>query len=69
MPMLLPEVGSTMRNQLEIWFQKSDIHPRIHGEFGDSALLKAFGQAGAGIRRAHKREERRRVKISRRHHR
>ena len=49
MPMLLPEVGSTMRNQLEIWFQKSDIHPRIHGEFGDSALLKAFGQAGAGI--------------------
>ena len=25
------------------------IHPRIIGEFDDSALMKTFGQAGAGI--------------------
>ena len=49
MPMLLPEVGSAMRNQLEIWFQKTGAHPRIVGEFGDSALMKSFGQAGAGL--------------------
>lgn len=48
-PMLLPEVGSAMRNQLELWFQTTGVHPRIVGEFGDSALLKSFGQAGAGI--------------------
>ncbi|MEC7983701.1 MAG: LysR family transcriptional regulator [Myxococcota bacterium] len=49
MPMILPEVGSAMRNQLEIWFQKTGVHPRIVAEFGDSALLKSFGQAGVGI--------------------
>ena len=48
-PMLLPEIGSAIRNQLEIWFQTTGIHPKIVGEFGDSALLKSFGQAGAGI--------------------
>ena len=49
LPMLLPEVGSAMRDQLEIWFQKTGIHPRIVAEFSDSALLKVFGQSGAGI--------------------
>ena len=31
------------------WFTEKGIRPRIVGEFEDSALLKAFGQAGAGL--------------------
>ena len=49
LPILLPEIGSTMRNQLEMWFQKTGVHPKVIGEFGDSALLNFFGHAGAGI--------------------
>ena len=48
-PVLLPEVGSAMRSVLESWFERSGIRPRIVAEFGDSALLKAFGQEGAGV--------------------
>lgn len=48
-PVLLPEVGSTMRGLLETWFERTRIRPRIVAEFGDSALLKAFGQEGAGV--------------------
>ncbi len=48
-PVLLPEVGSEMRNLLEIWFAGVDVHPRVVAECGDSALLKSFGQEGAGI--------------------
>ena len=49
MPFLLPEVGSTMRGLLEVWFERMAIRPRVVGEFGDSALLKAFGEEGAGV--------------------
>ena len=28
---------------------RNDLSPRIAGEFGDSALLKSFGQAGVGV--------------------
>ena len=31
------------------WFDEQRIHPRVIGEFDDSALMKAFGQAGSGI--------------------
>jgi LysR family transcriptional activator of nhaA len=48
-PVLLPEVGSAMRGLLEVWFGRRRIRPRIVAEFGDSALLKAFGQEGAGV--------------------
>lgn len=48
-PLLLPEVGSSMRGLLEAWFERTRIRPRIVAEFGDSALLKAFGQEGAGV--------------------
>ena len=34
---------------LEHWLQEEDLHPRIIGEFEDSALLKTFGQAGLGV--------------------
>jgi LysR family transcriptional regulator, transcriptional activator of nhaA len=48
-PFLLPEVGSAMRDLLEHWFHRQGVRPRIVAEFGDSALMKDFGQAGAGV--------------------
>ena len=47
--MLLPEVGSAMRELLETWFERVSIRPQVVAELGDSALLKAFGQKGAGV--------------------
>ena len=47
--LLLPGEGSVLRKQLEQWFEKYHLHPTIVGEFDDSALMKAFGRAGAGI--------------------
>jgi LysR family transcriptional activator of nhaA len=47
--LLIPCDGTAVRSKLRQWFQKNDLHPRIVGEFDDSALMKAFGQAGTGI--------------------
>ncbi|MCZ8313396.1 transcriptional activator NhaR [Phreatobacter sp.] len=48
-PMLIAGEGSTMQMGLTRWFSEQGIEPRIVGEFEDSALMKAFGQAGMGI--------------------
>jgi LysR family transcriptional activator of nhaA len=48
-PMLLPAAQTALRRGLEQWFDGEGIAPRIVGEFDDSALMKAFGQAGAGV--------------------
>ena len=48
-PMLLPLEGSTSRRSLEQWFDAEGIRPRAIAEFQDSALLKAFGDAGVGL--------------------
>ena len=48
-PVLLPENGSNMRGLMERFFEQNNIRPRVVAEFGDSALLKAFGQAGTGL--------------------
>ncbi|MGB5398155.1 MAG: transcriptional activator NhaR [Gammaproteobacteria bacterium] len=48
-PMLLPGEVTVVRSRLEQWLDGLHIHPRIVGEFDDSALMKAFGQAGAGV--------------------
>jgi len=48
-PMLLPSDNAAVRSGLESWLDKQRIHPRIVAEFDDSALMKAFGQAGSGI--------------------
>ncbi len=48
-PFLAPLEGSTLRRSLDQWFDRHRIQPAIVGEFEDSALLKVFGQAGAGI--------------------
>ena len=48
-PMLLPVEGCSMRRTLDQWFDSHDIRPLLVGEFQDSALMKTFGQAGAGL--------------------
>jgi LysR family transcriptional activator of nhaA len=48
-PFLLPGENSAMRRALDHWFAANEIRPRIASEFDDSALLKVFGQAGAGV--------------------
>ena len=47
--MLLPSQQSALRRRLDDWFDNNGITPKIVGEFDDSALLKAFGEAGAGL--------------------
>jgi LysR family transcriptional activator of nhaA len=48
-PFLLPGEEVAIRPALEQWFEAQRVRPRIVGEFDDSALLKAFGQGGAGL--------------------
>tara|TARA_R110001592_G_scaffold363341_1_gene684429 strand:- start:53119 stop:54039 length:921 start_codon:yes stop_codon:yes gene_type:complete len=49
MPLLLPGDMTVVRDHLVRWLDRQHIHPRIIGEFDDSALMKAFGQAGVGV--------------------
>jgi LysR family transcriptional activator of nhaA len=48
-PFLLPLPTSTLRRSIEQWFDAHNIRPAVVGEFQDSALLKVFAQAGAGL--------------------
>jgi len=48
-PVLLPMKGSALRRDLDSWFDQAGVAPNIVAEFDDSALLKAFGEYGAGI--------------------
>jgi LysR family transcriptional activator of nhaA len=48
-PLLLPSEINQMQGRLLYWLDSLHIHPQIIGEFDDSALMKAFGQAGTGI--------------------
>ena len=48
-PFLLPGEDVTIRPKLLHWLEANKLRPRIVGEFDDSALMKAFGQAGAGL--------------------
>lgn len=48
-PLLLPGEDSALRSKLMHWLNAQQLHPRIAGEFDDSALMSAFGQAGAGF--------------------
>jgi len=45
-PLLLPTPHTALRRALDQWFEAEGLHPRVVGEFDDSALMKAFGQAG-----------------------
>jgi LysR family transcriptional activator of nhaA len=48
-PMLLPTQNTSLRRALELWFDERQIRPRVSHEFEDSAILKVFGQASAGL--------------------
>lgn len=47
--LLLPASGTALHGALMQWLNHYDLRPRIAGEFEDSALMSAFGQAGAGV--------------------
>ena len=46
---LLPLSGSPLRRGLEEFFDRKGVVPKVVAEFSDSALLKAFGEAGTGF--------------------
>jgi len=49
LPILLPTRGTQLRSDIDQWINKIGIHPKIVAEFDDSALMKSFGQKGAGV--------------------
>jgi LysR family transcriptional activator of nhaA len=48
-PMLVPGVDAAVKLRLDRWCEANLLRPRVVGEFDDSALMKAFGQRGAGV--------------------
>jgi len=48
-PMLMPGSGSSLRRNLESWFERQQVHPLVVAEFEDRALMKAFGERGSGV--------------------
>ena len=48
-PMLMPSGDSCLRRNLERWFDQNAIEPHLVAEFADRALMKAFGERGAGV--------------------
>jgi len=48
-PMLLPSSGNQLRSDIDRWLDKHRLRSRMVAEFDDSALMKAFGQKGAGV--------------------
>ena len=48
-PMLLPGEDFAIHQRLLRWLEHHDVHPRVVGEFDDSAMMKTFGQSGAGV--------------------
>lgn len=47
-PLLLPGPNAAVRGELERWLGETRLSPQVVGEFDDSALMKAFAQAGEG---------------------
>ncbi len=48
-PLLMPSELASVRRELDRWLDAHGIAPEIEAEFDDSALLKVFGQQGAGL--------------------
>lgn len=48
-PMLIQGAASSVRQQLEGWLARNQLHPRVVGEFDDGALMTAFGREGRGV--------------------
>lgn len=47
--LLLPTENTALRRALDQWFDARGIRPHVVASVEDSALLKTFGQAGAGV--------------------
>lgn len=48
-PMLMPSSHSALRRALDQWLDQLDVKPRVVAEIEDRALIKTFGEAGAGV--------------------
>jgi len=48
-PLLVPTEATALRRPLDRWLDEQGLRPLIAGEFQDSALMKVFGQADAGV--------------------
>ncbi|MES2899877.1 MAG: transcriptional activator NhaR [Pseudomonadota bacterium] len=48
-PLLLPGEDFAIHHKMLQWLANNNLRARIVGEFDDSAMLKAFGQSGAGL--------------------
>jgi LysR family transcriptional activator of nhaA len=48
-PVVLPTENTALRRSLDEWFERNDVRPRVVAEVEDTALLKVFGQHGAGL--------------------
>ena len=48
-PLLLPTRHNALRGRIDRWLEDHHLHPRVVGEFEDSALLTTFGRGGLGI--------------------
>lgn len=48
-PLLLPGTDSPLHDALLSWLERARVVPRVVGEFDDSALVKTFARAGAGV--------------------
>jgi LysR family transcriptional activator of nhaA len=48
-PLLLPTGNTSLRREIDRWLEERNLSPRVVGDFEDSALLKVFGQSGAGL--------------------
>lgn len=48
-PMLMPASNTAIRRGFDDWLAAVGVVPRVLAEFDDSALMKAFGEAGTAI--------------------
>lgn len=48
-PLLVAGEDAAVRVRLDQWLDRSQLRPQIRGEFDDSALMRAFGEAGVGV--------------------
>jgi LysR family transcriptional activator of nhaA len=48
-PMLMPSNSSALRRSLDLWFERIGVKPQMVAEIEDRALMKTFGEGGAGI--------------------
>ncbi len=48
-PVFLPTRNTSLRRALDQFFDMHELHPRVLGEFSDSALLRSFGATGRAL--------------------